>query len=203
MLGKIGVWQRWLVGGGIIAAWATAPVVAATIYIAPNGDDSRSGLTPAQAMTTLKTAQSRAAPGDTAEIAGGTYPWVEGTWIYVAGTASKGIFIRAAVVAGKFQTVTIMGDGRAGRPNNYCLGTGSAWIEIRGITCENFADFGILIYGGHDIRLLNNTMRRLGNSGFAIYSDLQDRRQPYRMLASSNIIADTNRRWAQTSGISG
>ena len=96
-----------------------------------------------------------------------------------------------------------MGDNRAGRPNNYCIGTGSAWIEIRGLTCENFAEFGILICGGHDIRLLNNTMRRLGNSGIAIYSDLQDRRQAYRMLVSGNVIADTNRRWAQTSGISG
>lgn len=79
MLGKFGVWRRWLVGGGIIGALATAPVIAATVYIAPGGDDSRSGLTPAQAMATLKNAQSRAAPGDTIEIAGGTYPWVEGT----------------------------------------------------------------------------------------------------------------------------
>ena len=165
-----------------------------TIYIAPGGDDAANGLTPATAMATLESAQWRAGPGDTIEIAGGTYRWTGGTWLGIAGTPTNWIVVRARLRDGRPEKVVIQGDGQA-RERNYCLGTGGDHLDIRNLGCNDFAEFAVLIYGGHHVRLAGMTLTKLGNSGIAVYSDREGSRQAYEVLIENNRIVDTNRRW--------
>ena len=145
-------------------------------------------------MATLERAQWRAGPGDTIEIAGGTYRWTGGTWLGSAGTPTNWIVVRARQRDGQPEKVVIQGDGQA-RERNYCLGTGGDHLDIRNLRCNNFADFAVLIYGGHHLRLSGMTLTRLGNSGIAVYSDREGSRQAYEVLIENNRITDINRRW--------
>ena len=165
-----------------------------TIYIAPGGNDAATGLTPGTAMATLESAQWRAGPGDTIEIAGGTYRWTGGTWLGIAGTPNNWIVIRARLRDGRAEKIIIQGDGQT-RERNYCLGTGGDHLDIRDLGCNDFAEFGVLIYCGHHLQLSGMTLTKLGNSGIAVYSDREGGRQAYEITIKSNRIAETNRRW--------
>jgi Ricin-type beta-trefoil lectin domain-like len=169
-----------------------------TIYIAPNGNDNNSGLNKSQAMATLSGAQYLAAAGDTIEIAGGEYAWVDSTWLNVSGRADDWIVIRAEEVNGQPASVIIKGDYRKVPPHDVsCIGTGSTYLEIRNLTCENFSNVGFKAIGSHHLSLIGNTFRDMGSSGVGLYSDRGKGLQANEIRVENNTIANTNREWYQ------
>jgi hypothetical protein len=169
-----------------------------TIYIAPNGNDNNSGLSKSQAMATLNNAQYSAAGGDTIEIAGGEYAWLDGTWLNISGKADDWIVIRPELVNGQPANVVIKGDYRKLPPYNVsCIGTASSYLDIRNLTCENFSNTGFVAIGSHHLSLIGNTFRSVGGSGIGLYSDRDKGLQAYEIRAENNTVINTNREWYQ------
>jgi Right handed beta helix region/Ricin-type beta-trefoil lectin domain-like len=169
-----------------------------TVYVSPTGNDRNSGLTKSQAMATLNSAQYRAQPGDTIEIAGGEYAWVDGIWLNIAGSADNWIVIRAEEVNGQPANVLIKGDYRKRPPFDVaCIGTASSYLEIRNLSCENFSATGFVSIGGHHLSLVGNSFRSLGGTGIGFFSDRGKGLQAYEIRAENNTVINTNREWFQ------
>jgi len=142
--------------GALDARPATAPAAApaATIWVAPEGDDAASGDAPASALRTLGEALRRARPGTTVRL-------TAGTWFESVRTTLRGEPDRAIAIVGEGRKTILSGD----RTLRWGL-----WLEasehvvVEGIDLRDFTDIGLVVVASTAV-----TLRRLRvlDNGFA------------------------------------
>ena len=193
-----------------LAAAAVAPATGASfvvvqrpgganLYVAPNGRNDNDGSRQRPSATLARAAQSASA-GTTIWIVGGRYRWPEGTWLPIDGNADNWVVIRPVeTVAGKPDSVVIVGDGVFDAEGPACLFTPGSYLDIRNITCESFGNAGFLLLGVHHVRVFGSTVRNVGGTGIAIYTGYyppQTTVTPaYQVVIEANNIINTNLRW--------
>src|SRR2546421_241699 len=123
-----------------------------TLYVdgaSPSCSDFGSGAQAAP-FCTIGAAVAKVAPGQTVQVAGGTYS--EKVTISTSGTPTAPIALRAAPGA----TVTVTG-GR----NGFVI-SGRSWITIDGFTVTNTPDYGITVSSSSSITISNNNVSYAG-----------------------------------------
>lgn len=122
---------------------------AATYYVATTGNDANPGTLSAPFRTITKT-QSVVRPGDSVEVRGGVYNEVVKLGA-ARGTAAARIAFRS--YAG--ENAVIDGAGSAAGTDLVQLGS-AEFIDFTGFEVRNSTRLGIAIWGGKNIRILNN-----------------------------------------------
>jgi pectate lyase-like protein len=74
-------------GAALLTLLAPSPLLAATYYVAPTGNDTSPG-TMSQPFATMQQGQTAASPGDTVYLRGGTYAYTAGTTTCASTTAT-------------------------------------------------------------------------------------------------------------------
>ena len=124
-----------------------------TLYVdgsSPSCSNSGSGAQGAP-FCTIGAAVAKVAPGQTVQVAGGTYS--EKVTISKSGTATSPITFRAAPGA----TVTVTGG-----TNGFVI-SGRSWLTVNGFTVTNTSDYGITVSNSTSITISNNDV---SNAGF-------------------------------------
>ena len=104
------------------------PGAACTYHVAPDGSDAADGLSPATAFASLTRASEAAGPGDTVNVAAGSYT---GSWVWAtSGSPTKPIAIQAAGVE---LTST----------NGAALTLNGGFFTLEGLSITNAAGFGM------------------------------------------------------------
>ena len=125
----------------------------ANLYVAPNGNNDNDG-SRQRPFATLSRAAQNVAAGTTIWIVGGRYRWPEGTWLPIDGLADNWVVIRPVeTVAGKPDSVVIVGDGVFDAEGPACISTPGSFLDIRHITRESFGNAGFLLLGVHHVRV--------------------------------------------------
>ena len=194
-------------GGTLGTATGIGYAAGSNLQVVQSGSGRTINVTPTSS-TVLDSAIAGAQPGDTVVVAGGTYNWTGGSSVYVSGSASNWIVIRAATDAsGNPQAVTINGPGigtldSSGASHGViCIQTYGNYLDIEGLTCNNFAHGFALITGGH-VRLHGNTVTQVGDSGIANYNVPSVGPMASYIEYSNNVVTYTNQLW-NNSGLYG
>jgi len=123
-----------------------------TLYVdgaSPSCSDFGSGAQAAP-FCTIGAAVAKVAPGQTVQVAGGTYS--EKVTISKSGTPTAPIALRAAPGA----TVTVTGG-----TNGFVI-SGRSWITVDGFTVTNTPDYGITVSSSSSITISNNNVSYAG-----------------------------------------
>ena len=123
-----------------------------TLYVdgaSPGCSDFGSGAQAAP-FCTIGAAVAKVAPGQTVQVAGGTYS--EKVTISKSGTPTAPIALRAAPGA----TVTVTGG-----TNGFVI-SGRSWITVDGFTVTNTPDYGITVSSSSSITISNNNVSYAG-----------------------------------------
>jgi parallel beta helix pectate lyase-like protein/uncharacterized protein DUF1565 len=129
------------------------PVQATDYYVATDGQDTNSGSSASAPLENIQTAINRARPGDTINIAAGTYNltaslsiWQKSgdqqDWLTINGAAGSPTIIDASSVRSDKSGIFV------GGPSSY--------IRLSGLVVRNAPNFGIAIMKSHDIQVLNS-----------------------------------------------
>ncbi|MFQ5399498.1 MAG: nitrous oxide reductase family maturation protein NosD [Anaerolineae bacterium] len=130
------------------------PVAGDTIYVAPDGNDDNAGNRPDAPFATLGRALCHVRPGQTVEIAPGTYR--ESVIMGLFGDSSAPIVIHGTADAHSRPVL----DGESHRTMGIAL-VESNHIVIEGLEFRNYTDEGLFVLTGSDITIRNN--RFVGN----------------------------------------
>ncbi len=138
---------------------ASVPACATAYFVAPQGDDSRTGTTAGEAFRTLQHAVDKAEPGDTVEVEDGTFG--SDSWTVVdfghGGTAKAPLDVHAA------------------HPHNAIIGSGNktkygfafeprvSYVNLRGFDIQAVREAGIIIGSSNaHIRVIDNHLHTIG-----------------------------------------
>jgi PKD repeat protein len=138
----------------VVLAATSAPAFAdgSTVYVdgsAPSCSNSGPG-TPAQPFCTISAAAAQAGPGQTVQVAGGTY--TEDVKVSVSGTPGAPITFTAA--PGAAVTLT-------GKADGFTL-TNASWITVDGFAVTGTTSYGINVTGGSHVTISNNHVTSSG-----------------------------------------
>ena len=157
----------------VTRAPSASPITGITYHLAPDGDDRGPG-TAGKPWETLAYAATKLKPGDTLEVAGGTYKRQSVDW-KTSGSAAGPITVRAA--AGTRPVFD--GDGVG---HFAVIRGGAGYIVFDGLTITGYdiVDDGIIVAmdGAHDLTFQN--LRMTGNDG-------QDQRSHLIYLGSPDV----------------
>lgn len=175
------------------------------LYVAPagaGGNDGNDG-SRLRPFATLQRAAASVTPGTTVWINGGVYNWPGGSWLPVDGTADNWVVVRPTEsAAGQPDSVVIRGDGQLDAEGPACIATPGSYLDLRNLICDGFGSNGFLLLGAHHVRVLNSTVRNMGNSGIAIYKGYYPpdptQTPAYQIVIEGNTITNTNARWRGT-----
>jgi parallel beta-helix repeat protein len=123
-----------------------------TLYVdgsSPNCSNSGTGAQGAP-FCTISAAVAKVAPGQTVQVAGGTYS--EKVTIAKSGTSSAPIVVTAA--PGASVTVT-------GAANGFVI-SGRSWVTVKGFTVVNTSDYGITVSSSSSITISNDDVSHAG-----------------------------------------
>ncbi|MFI9170794.1 right-handed parallel beta-helix repeat-containing protein [Streptomyces lincolnensis] len=139
-----------LVAGTLVALSgpaAQAAPTATTIYVAPNGSASAAGTV--SAPTTLTTAISRAAAGDTIYLRGGTYSFSSTVTIPQTSNGTSGARTTLAAYGSEKPVLNFSAQSESSSNRGLQL-FGSYW-HLRGLTVERAGDNGIYVGGSNNV----------------------------------------------------
>ncbi|MEU7659707.1 right-handed parallel beta-helix repeat-containing protein [Streptomyces lincolnensis] len=139
-----------LVAGTLVALSgpaAQAAPTATTIYVAPNGSASAAGTM--SAPTTLATAISRAAAGDTIYLRGGTYSFSSTVTIPQTSNGTSGARTTLAAYGSEKPVLNFSAQSESSSNRGLQL-FGSYW-HLRGFTVERAGDNGIYVGGSNNV----------------------------------------------------
>jgi pectate disaccharide-lyase len=139
-----------LVAGTLVALSgpaAQAAPTATTIYVAPNGTASAAGTI--SAPTTLATAISRAAAGDTVYLRGGTYSFSSTVTIPQTSNGTSGARTTLAAYGSEKPVLNFSAQSESSSNRGLQL-FGSYW-HLRGLTVERAGDNGIYVGGSNNV----------------------------------------------------
>jgi len=152
---------------------SVSPLVGTTYHLAPDGDDRAAG-TAAKPWETIEHAATKLKPGDTLEVAGGTYTRQSVDW-KASGSANGPITVRAAAGA----RPVFDGDGVG---HFAVIRGGAGYLVFDGLTITGYdiVDDGIIVAmeGAHDLTFQNLRMTR---------NDGQDQRSHLIYLGSPDV----------------
>lgn len=170
---------------------------AANWYVAPNGRDANAG-TLAAPFATINQTEHVVRPGDTVYVRGGVY--YDRVSLWASGTAKARITYRP------YGTERVILD--AGRHPGNGVTLGGSYVDWVGFEIRNARDIGLVAWGGHDQRLLNNVIH--GCIGGAIWIGQDKFGLVHHVLVSGNevfgnVLENKARQWtsgwAQTIGV--
>jgi parallel beta-helix repeat protein len=170
---------------------------AANWYVAPDGSDRNPG-TLAAPFATLNQTDRVVRPGDTVYVRGGAYSQRVSLWR--SGTATARITYRPY---GSERVILDAG----GQPGNGVT-LGGSYVDWIGFEIRNARDIGLVGWGGHDQRLLNNVIHGCIGGGIWVGHDRFG--LTHHVLISgnevyNNVLENQARRWtsgwAQTIGV--
>ena len=170
---------------------------AANWYVSPTGRDSNPG-TLAAPFATINRTDQVIRPGDTVYVRGGLYRQRVSVW--ASGTAKARITYRP------HGTERVILDA-GGEPGNGVT-LGGSYVDWIGFEIRNARDIGLVGWGAHHQRLLNNVIH--GCTGGAIWIGHDRFGAVHDVLVSgneiyNNVLENTARRWtsgwAQTVGV--
>lgn len=168
---------------------------AANWYVSPTGRDSNPGTLKAPFATINRTDQV-VRPGDTVYVRGGLYRQRVSLW--ANGTAKARITYRAH--ANERVILDAAGPINSRQPGNGVT-LGGSYVDWIGFEIRNAPNIGLVAWGGHHQRLLNNTVHGSINGGIWIGHD--DFGLTHNVLVSgntvfNNVLENRARQW--TSG---
>ena len=132
-----------------------------TYYVATNGSDSNPG-TITRPFATIAYAASKVQPGDTVYVRGGTYYPTKLTWIGNQGTASNPITFQS------YPGETAIIDGSKLPSNTDAINIAGEYININNFEVLRTTKFGISVWGGKHIKILNNTVHDTALTGIFV-----------------------------------
>ncbi len=148
-----------------------------TYYVATNGSDKNSG-TLDQPFATLQHAveQIKDGAGGTIYLRGGVYNHGDGVWINSShdGSANSRLVIQPY----QNEQVIIEANSTAA-----AIAIGGDYVDIVGLEVRN-AKQGIIGWGAHNLRILNNKIHDLQDTGIASYAP--------ELFGASDIVVDGN-----------
>ncbi|WP_374208497.1 right-handed parallel beta-helix repeat-containing protein [Streptomyces lincolnensis] len=139
-----------LVAGTLVALSgpaAQAAPTATTIYVAPNGGASAAGTI--SAPTTLTTAISRAAAGDTIYLRGGTYSF--SSTVTIPQTSNGTSAARTTLAAYGSEKPVLNFSAQSESSSNRGLQLYGSYWHLRGFTVERAGDNGIYVGGSNNV----------------------------------------------------
>jgi hypothetical protein len=139
-----------LVAGTLVALSgpaAQAAPTATTIYVAPNGSASAAGTI--SAPTTLTTAISRAAAGDTIYLRGGTYSF--SSTVTIPQTSNGTSAARTTLAAYGSEKPVLNFSAQSESSSNRGLQLYGSYWHLRGFTVERAGDNGIYVGGSNNV----------------------------------------------------
>ncbi|HBL13871.1 MAG TPA: hypothetical protein DD379_21250 [Cyanobacteria bacterium UBA11162] len=160
-----------------------AAMAITTYYVATNGSDRNPG-TRTRPFATIAYAASKVQPGDTVYVRGGRYYPTKLIWIGNRGTASNPITFQS------YPGERAIIDGRNLPPNTDAINIGGEYININNFEVLKSTKFGIAVWGGKHIKILNNTVHDTAITGiFVSHNDLN---QVTDILIQGNTVFHTN-----------
>ncbi len=171
------------------AAWPADYIANAsgvTLYVSPNGNDTNPG-TLAAPLASIQRAFDLVNPGDTIELADGTYYDV--SVLNRSGAAGRYITLKArnALMAkllgptGTYSTITLMKVG---------------WVRIEGLDIEAENGHGVDAYGSHHIQVVNCFCHNSGGAGISLEAS------DYLLVEGNEVAGNATTNTYQASGIS-
>ncbi len=162
----------------ILSALSVCLLSSAEYVVATTGSDGNPG-TADRPFASIAAAVNRLAAGDTITVRGGTYNPTAPIGVWVSGTATQRITIRAQ--PGEQPVV----DGSAvtgSYPNVFSIG--GSYVTLQGFTVRNSRGIGIQNWKASGTRYLGNTVTDSQGSGIAIESD--------DLVSSNDILVEGN-----------
>lgn len=167
------------------------PTSSKTLYVATNGSDRNPG-TLQQPLLTLQQAVNQANPGTTIYLRGGTHYLPKSVWIGDDRSGKP----NAPVVIRSYQSEKPILDGSKTPKDNHCITIGGQYIDLIGLECRNSTGGGFVVWGGTNIRMLNNKVHDTQGTGMVAYgSRSQDNkiiRRANNILMEDNEVYRTN-----------
>ncbi len=164
-----------VVGPGVIAAEASGSLTEIALFVSPNGDDSRTGISSDQAVREIQRAVDLAPPGATIQVAAGTYQAVT-----IQGRADLRIV---------GQPGTSVSDGRYERSAAVAI-IDSQRISIEGLTLSRSL-WGVKVEGSSSISLLRLKVADTGQEAVHVHRYSSD------VTIADSHISDTGNRGGQ------
>lgn len=166
----------------VLSLFATLSASAATRYVATNGNDTTGNGSITAPYATIKKASEVALPGDTIYVRGGVYFQQAGIW--TDGTATARITYQAY----PGEHVILDGTGQVdsnGNPTNVVT-LGGDYLDFIGFEIRNAPHIGIVGWGCHHVRVMNNTIHNSVRNGIWFGHDNFNRN--YDNLIAYNIL---------------
>jgi hypothetical protein len=155
-------------------------ILAATFYVAPNGNDNNRG-TEAKPFHTITHGVSVLKAGDELLVRGGTYREAVRV-VDTHGTAAAPIRIRA------YPNERPIIDGAGTTANGLVIFTLSSWIRFDGFEVRNGPKSGILLYDVQEIKVRGNDVHDHFRFGIHVVSDSRKKRGTTR-----NVVIESNK----------
>ena len=141
----------------------TTPLSAATLYVAPSGDDTAAGSIE-KPLRSITRAAALAKPGDIVNVRGGTYR--ERVFITSRGTSEKRIVFRAV----EGEQVVLDGSALA-RDEPIVELHDTEYVDLEGFEVLNSPSVGIVVWHATHTRLLNNHVHYTQRNGIYVGGD--------------------------------
>ena len=123
-----------------------------TYYVATNGSDSNSG-SQNSPFATMTHAATKADPGDTVYVRGGTYRFSQEQYIGSVGTSSNPISYQS------YPGEKVILDGSRTPSNTNIVNVAGSHNIFKGFELDNAKFVGIVSWGGKNIQILNNVIQ--------------------------------------------
>nr|MCU0619690.1 right-handed parallel beta-helix repeat-containing protein [Gemmatimonadaceae bacterium]MCU0627705.1 right-handed parallel beta-helix repeat-containing protein [Gemmatimonadaceae bacterium] len=146
-----------------LARAASAP---RAIVVATDGSDGNPGTADAP-LATLEIAYERARPGDTIYVRSGTYFRRRNFWIPPDGGGTETARLVVRAWPGE-RPVLDMSQADPDQ-NNGCMVIAGGWVDVIGFECRNAPRQGFFGWGAHHVRLIDNWVHDIGQTGIAFY----------------------------------
>ena len=151
------------------------------IWVAVDGDDSRTGATAAEALADPQEAVDRARPGDRVLLSSGTYTSRRSAVVEIARDGAPGKAIVLTAAPGARPVI------RTGTENWYAIRVTGSYVVVSGLTVQGHRS-------ATDLRtataLVDENDARTGGNGIVIGADVDAERFPHDVVVRHNVVQD-------------